>query len=62
MDMQEAQQATISIYDIMGREVYHNISNSGYQHKINIDNFKSGIYYLNMQAGFQNYLQKLIIY
>jgi len=63
--MDSKEEATIAIYDIMGRQAHLKMVPfvyGNYHYKIHLDEFKAGIYFMNIQKGLQSYKQKLIVY
>ena len=58
----DKQEATIYIYDILGREVYYERFKGLREHKISLNRFKSGNYYIHVQAEGKDYRQKLVIH
>jgi len=53
MDQIAEQEATIHIYDIMGRQVYYERFKGLQEHKISLNELKSGIYYFTLQSNNQ---------
>jgi len=62
MDHKAGQEITIYIYDILGREVYHKRFKGLQEHKILLNRFKRGNYYIHVQAEGIDYRQKLVIH
>lgn len=54
-------QSEISAYTIMGRQVYQNQLQGDFKHKVSLSHLESGIYFLNIKIGSQNYQQKFVI-
>lgn len=55
---------SISVYNILGQKVFHKSASKIsrlFHHEFNWSNLSNGIYFLSLQAGKSNYVQKLII-
>lgn len=53
--------ANIEIYNVLGQEVHQSLANNVYEHKINLNAIKNGIYFVKITEGTKSLTKKLII-
>ncbi|MGE3062122.1 MAG: T9SS type A sorting domain-containing protein [bacterium] len=56
----QTREATLTVYDISGRELIREESETAGEHKTNIRHLKNGIYFIKLSTGNQSITEKMV--
>lgn len=62
--MPENSKIEISIYDIVGKEIYthqNTVSTYNYEHNLDIRDFNRGVYFVKIKTGYSHYMKKIVL-